>query len=109
MRHPNIVQFIGISKDDVKGFHIVTEVYWLPFQSNEIAHLRVQFVSGGDLRKKLKDKSLSMSWRLKADIAHQIACAVAYLHSRSIIHRDLKSKNLLVDTNWKIKVCDFGM
>jgi len=91
MRHPNIVQFIGISKDDARGFHIVTE-----------------FVGGGDLRKKLKDPSVPMTWRLKADLAHQIACAVAYLHSRSIIHRDLKSKNLLVDTNWKIKVCDFG-
>lgn len=90
MRHPNIVQFIGICKHE-KGLLIVTE-----------------YVSQGDLRKKLKDQSVPMSWRLRANIAHQIACSMAYLHSRSIIHRDLKSKNLLVDDNWKIKVCDFG-
>ncbi|KAJ3124790.1 hypothetical protein HK100_011115, partial [Physocladia obscura] len=37
-----------------------------------------------------------------------VAKAIAYLHSRGIIHRDLKSDNLLVTENKRIKVCDFG-
>jgi len=91
MRHPNIVQFIGITQNPAGLACIITE-----------------FVAKGDLRKKLKDQTIPMSWALKTDIAHQICCAIAYLHSRNIIHRDLKSKNLLVDHNWRIKVCDFG-
>lgn len=34
---------------------------------------------------------------------------MAYLHSRGVIHRDLKSENLLVDEHWRIKICDFGL
>eukprot|EP01089_Gocevia_fonbrunei_P014261 TRINITY_DN3869_c0_g1_i1.p1 TRINITY_DN3869_c0_g1~~TRINITY_DN3869_c0_g1_i1.p1 ORF type:complete len:438 (-),score=76.92 TRINITY_DN3869_c0_g1_i1:38-1351(-) len=91
MRHPNIVQFIGICNDPEEGLHIVTE-----------------FVPSGDLRASLKgDKA--MSWKLRIKLAHDVACAMAYIHSRNIIHRDLKSKNLLVDEGWKVKICDFGL
>lgn len=31
------------------------------------------------------------------------------LHTRQIIHRDLKSPNLLVDKHWRVKVCDFNL
>ena len=32
-----------------------------------------------------------------------------YLHGRSIIHRDVKSPNLLVDESWRVKVADFNL
>lgn len=90
MRHPNIVQFIGIAVHEGALF-IITE-----------------YVDNGNLRKFLKDPKISMPWAMRVNLAHDIACAMAYLHSRNVIHRDLKSKNLLVGDNWRLKICDFG-
>lgn len=78
MPHPNVVQFVGLCKND-SDVLMVTE-----------------YVPGGDLRKKLKDKKVKMSWALRAKIAHDVAAAMAFLHSRGVMHRDLKSNNLLV-------------
>jgi len=91
LAHPNIVQLIGlcIETDDM---YIVTE-----------------FVSGGDLRSKLKETTLTIDWPTRLAIGRDIALAMNYLHSKNIMHRDLKSHNLLVAEGWKIKVCDFGL
>jgi len=42
-------------------------------------------------------------------IAYEIAVALKYLHSRNIVHCDLKSSNILIDNDLKIKVGDFGL
>jgi len=91
LNHPNIVQLMGlcIGMDDM---YIITE-----------------FIKGGDLRSKLKDKSIEMDWKLRVSILKDIALAMNYLHAKDIIHRDLKSHNLLVGDDWRVKVCDFGL
>jgi len=90
LRHPNIVQLLGLCKDST-GIYIVTE-----------------FIGGGDLKAKLKDNAVKLPWTLRVKIALDLAYAMSYLHSKKMIHRDLKSQNLLVCDDWKIKVCDFG-
>jgi len=90
MRHPNVVQFMGLSRN-------VTDVY-----------IVTEYIPGGDLRKLLKDETKEMSWLLRARIATDVAYAMTFLHSKGLIHRDLKSNNLLVAENGKVKVCDFG-
>ena len=43
-------------------------------------------------------------------IFYQILLGVQYIHSKNILHRDLKSGNILLDKEtWKIKICDFGL
>jgi len=90
LAHPNIVQFLGLCMG--KDICIVME-----------------FVSGGDLRSKLKDNKLNIPWKTRIEVAKQLAGAMAYLHKKGIIHRDLKSHNMLVGEGWRIKVCDFGL
>jgi len=90
MRHPNILQMIGLCKH-ASGIFIVTE-----------------YIPGGNLRKRLKDPNFPMPWSLRVQMALDIAQGMLFLHSRGYIHRDLKSHNLLVDDNFRIKVCDFG-
>jgi serine/threonine protein kinase len=94
-RHPNIVTFIGVSTIN-KG------------QPNEEAWLVMELLSKGDLRSYLTNPKNDVGWAHKVQMAYDIACAMSYLHSRKIIFRDMKSKNLLLDDNGRVKVIDFG-
>lgn len=93
LRHPNVVQFIGAAFEE-PDICIVTE-----------------YMSQGSLYHLLHDPNVKISWEMVRKIALDAARGMAYLHLRTpaIIHRDLKSHNLLVDNNWKVKVCDFGL
>ncbi|WVQ85199.1 hypothetical protein IAT38_007364 [Cryptococcus sp. DSM 104549] len=91
-RHPNIVLFLGLSKapgDDGRVF-IISE-----------------YVPRGNLRQYILSAN-PFPWRLRLSFATDVARAVAYLHARQCIHRDLKGENLLLTSNERIKVTDFG-
>ncbi|KAF9435735.1 hypothetical protein BGZ76_005628 [Entomortierella beljakovae] len=89
-RHPNIVQFMGICKRK-KRFYIVTE-----------------FLPLGNLRRWIQDDTKEFGWDTRISFAIDISLALAYLHHKNIIHRDLKGENLLISENMRVKVCDFG-
>ncbi|KAE8811334.1 putative serine/threonine-protein kinase receptor [Hordeum vulgare] len=53
----------------------------------------------------------SLDWSRRLELLHEIAHGVAYLHAgsgESVIHRDLKPGNILLDDEWKPKIADFG-
>ena len=61
------------------------------------------------LTKMLERSQHSLAYYVQVDICHDIALAVAYLHSNDIIHRDLSSNNVLIMAKSRAKVTDFGM
>jgi serine/threonine protein kinase len=61
------------------------------------------------LTKMLERSQQSLAYCVQVDICHDIALAVAYLHSNDIIHRDLSSNNVLMIAGRRAKVTDFGM
>jgi serine/threonine protein kinase len=50
-----------------------------------------------------------MSLELRLRIARDIAVTFDFMHAIGIVHRDLKSHNILIDDHMNIKVCDFGL
>lgn len=102
LSHPHIVQLIGLCYNE-KYVYLVTE-----YITGNLTML-IKFkkiltnIIGGDLRAHIKNSNGKLTWDLKIQIALDIAKAMAFLHSKDIIHRDLKSKNLLVDVGWRIK------
>ncbi|KAF1780269.1 Protein kinase-like domain [Phytophthora cactorum] len=71
-----------------------------------------KYMDGGDVRTLLETRKIELSWKKeKISIAIDIAEALAYMHSRSpkIIHRDLKSRNVLLNSSMVAKLSDFGL
>jgi serine/threonine protein kinase len=66
-------------------------------------------MSGGALEEALHDEMKELSWRTRVAIVLQIALGMEHLHMKHMMHRDLKSANVLLDENFKAKVCDFGL
>lgn len=98
LTHPRIVEFIGVAWDTIRNLSAVTE-----------------YMDRGDLREVLhsfKLRNCALTWDThKTHIACQVAEALTYLHSLDpkLIHRDLKSKNVLLNNSMDAKLSDFGV
>lgn len=92
LRHPNIVMFLGACTKP-PNFAIVLE-----------------YCSKGSLWSTIQNLDVSLSWEDRRKFALDTARGVNYLHTCSppVIHRDLKSLNLLLDDSYKVKLADFG-
>uniref|UniRef100_J3LH04 non-specific serine/threonine protein kinase n=1 Tax=Oryza brachyantha TaxID=4533 RepID=J3LH04_ORYBR len=93
LRHPNVVLFMG-AITRVPNLSIVTE-----------------FLPRGSLFRLIHRPNNQLDERKRLRMALDVARGMNYLHNCTpvIVHRDLKSPNLLVDKNWVVKVCDFGL
>ncbi|ESQ37686.1 hypothetical protein EUTSA_v10028705mg [Eutrema salsugineum] len=111
--------------DDCQGSEFMSEIqtlaqvthlslvkYYGFLVHNDEKILIVEYVANGNLRDHLdckEGKILDMATRL--DIATDVAHAITYLHMYTqppIIHRDIKSSNILLTENFRAKVADFG-
>ena len=89
-RHPNVVFFYATSTSE-DATYIVTE---LVTNGSLYDYIHTE---KGEL-----DQPQSISW------AKQIAYGMEHLHGHNIVHRDLKSGNVLISGDMEMKVCDFG-
>lgn len=107
MDHPKIVHFIGLAWTNLLDLSLVIE--YMP-RGDLTTLLR--------LKRLEKDNRRTFSWlgedsepRSKVHLALDMAEALVYLHSfdPTIIHRDIKSRNVLLNHEWEAKLSDFGI
>ena len=91
LRHPNVIQYLGMYQDpDTK-----LPVLLMELMDCSLTHFL------GSLQQ--------IPYHIQVNICHDIALALSFLHANKIIHRDLSSNNVLLISNVRAKVTDFGM
>lgn len=93
VHHGNVVSLIGYCKDP-KHLALIYE-----------------YMHNGNVRQRLSDPNNVLNWQKRVQIAVHAAQGLEYLHNGCkppIIHRDLKTANILLDENMQAKIADFG-
>jgi len=91
LRHPNIVLCMGACIHNGK-YLMITE-----------------YLEEGSLFDHLHKLHTKISDETMFNIIEDIALGMCYLHGRKVFHCDLKSSNILIDSSWSVKLCDFGL
>lgn len=71
--------------------------------------LVIDFAEGGSLEHYLHSSSEPLEHALQTAFLYDIARGMSFLHDKGILHRDLKSANVLMFANGRLKLCDFGL
>ena len=90
LNHPNITKILETFEDQ-KYFLIVME-----------------YINGGNLFSFIK-KRRKLSEKISKFLFKQIILGIKHIHSKNIVHRDIKLENVLIDLNNRVKICDFGI
>ncbi|XP_035843869.1 MDIS1-interacting receptor like kinase 2-like [Helianthus annuus] len=94
IRHRNIIKLLGYCSHSQNSF------------------LVYEYLQGGSLADVLQDKNAQLlDWTMRVNIIKGVAYALSYMHhdcSPAIIHRDISSKNILLDSEYEACVSDFG-
>ncbi len=93
--HPNVVHFCGTCLE-----HSCQVGTWIG--------LVFELCEGGSLHDAVHKAQHRLSAVQRVAIAHQVAVGMSYLHSCHILHRDLNTKNILLDSDLTPKIADFG-
>ena len=93
MRHPNIVQYLGMYRDSADTR---LPVLLMELMDDSLTHF-------------LESSPQPIPYHIAVNICHDVTLALSFLHFNNVVHRDLSSNNVLLRGNVLAKVTDFGM
>src|SRR5215207_4378582 len=94
LAHPNIVQVYDAGEAELEG--------------RETSYIVMEYIPGGDLKGLINSRG-RLSGAELARLGEEVCAGLAHAHKRSVIHRDIKPHNILLDENGHVKVTDFGI
>ncbi|XVF54144.1 hypothetical protein PTKIN_Ptkin05aG0157000 [Pterospermum kingtungense] len=106
--HPNVTKFIGATMGS-SGLQIQTENGQIGMPSS-VCCVVVEYLPGGALKSYLiKNRRRKLAFKVVVQLALDLARGLSYLHSQKIVHRDVKTENMLLDKTRTVKIADFGV
>ncbi|PON93373.1 Serine/threonine protein kinase [Trema orientale] len=106
--HPNVTKFIGATMGSSE-LRIQTENGQIGMP-NSVCCVVVEYLAGGALKSFLiKNRRRKLAFKVVHQLALDLARGLSYLHSQKIVHRDVKTENMLLDKTRTVKIADFGV
>lgn len=110
--HPNVTKFVGASMG-TSDLKIPTNNTSNSVQNSlpsRACCVVVEYLPGGTLKKYLiRNCRKKLSFKIVVQLALDLSRGLSYLHSKKIVHRDVKTENMLLDLNRTLKIADFGV
>ncbi|XP_051129519.1 serine/threonine-protein kinase STY13-like [Andrographis paniculata] len=109
--HPNVTKFIGASMgtSQLKVPSNNSSGGDTNFPSRACCVV-VEFLPGGTLKNLLyKNRKKKLAYKVVIQLALDLSRGLSYLHSKKIVHRDVKAENMLLDSHRTLKIADFGV
>lgn len=107
LREVQILRKLSKMPGNVFTTKLLDIVVPIPSEDGTITIFLVMSFVDQDLTKVLKVKNFSEEHMII--IFYNLLCALQFLHSANIMHRDIKPGNILVTKDCQIKICDFGL